>query len=312
MLAEACGNCPYGKMKMKKWLMVIRAPFLPLSVVLALLGACIAWYDGAFHLGYALLAFFGILLAHISVDVLNEYFDYKSGIDLETKRTPFSGGSGALPTGLVTPRQALWLGVGALIVVVPIGIYFTLTRGWALLPLLLVAAGLIVLYTPFILKMGWPEWAPGLGMGTLPVLGAYFVQAGEYTLPAVIASVPSGILVHNLLLLNEFPDVEADASAKRRTLPIFIGKGKASIVYSALMVIVYLWIIGGIIAKQMPVFALLGLVTLPWAIKAIRGSRQHQDMTKLVPAMANSVLVVLLTQLLLGIGYILARVFEVS
>ena len=289
--------------------MVIRAPFLPLSVVLAFLGTCIAWYDDAFHLGYALLAFFGILLAHISVDVLNEYSDYKSGVDLNAQRTPFSGGSGALPSGLVTPRQALWLGIGTLVAIVPIGVYFTLTVGWSLLPLLLVAALLIVLYTPFILKMGWPEWAPGVGMGTLPVLGAYFVQTADYTLPAVIASIPSGILVHNLLLLNEFPDVEADKTGGRRTLPITMGKAKASIVYSVLTVVVYLWIIGGVVAGQMPVFSLIALLTLPLAIKAIQGALKSEDMNKLLPAMANNVQVVLLTQLLLGIGYILAGVF---
>ncbi|MFC1933039.1 prenyltransferase [Chloroflexota bacterium] len=312
MLAETCGSGSYRKMKLKKWLLVIRAPFLPLSVVLAFLGTCIAWYDGTFHLGYALLAFLGLLLAHISVDVLNEYLDYKSGVDLNTERTPFSGGSGALPAGLVTPRQALWLGVGTLIAIVPIGIYFTIIRGWALLPLLLVAAACIVLYTPLILKMGWPEWAPGLGMGTLPVLGVYFVQTADYTLPAIIAAIPSGILVHNLLLLNEFPDVEADKKGGRKTLPIFIGKGKASIVYSVLTVVVYLWIIGGVVAGQMPVFSLIALLTLPFAVKAIRGALKHQDMSRLVPAMANNVLVVLITQLLLGIGYILAKVFTVG
>jgi 1,4-dihydroxy-2-naphthoate octaprenyltransferase len=115
--------------------------------------------------------------------------------------------------------------------------------------------------------------------------------------------------VHNLLLLNEFPDVEADTTAKRRTLPIAIGKEKASIVYSVLTGIVYLWIIGGVVAGQMPILSLLGLLTLPLAIKAIRGARKHQDMTTLVPAMTNNVLVVLLTQLLMGIGYILAGVF---
>ena len=301
---------------MKKWLLVIRAPFLLLAVVLGFLGASIAWYEarefgGAFNLGYAWLAFLGILLAHISVNVLNEYFDYRSGVDLKTQRTPFSGGSGALPAGLVTPRQALFLGLGSLLAAVPIGVYFIITidTGWQLVPLLVVAAASIVLYTPFILKMGWTEWAPGVGLGSLPILGAYFVQTGAYTLPVVIASIPSGILVHNLLLLNEFPDVEADTTANRRTLPIVIGCGKASIVYSVLTVTVYLWIIGGVIAGEMPLFSLLGLLTLPWAIKAIRGSLKHQDMSKLVPAMANNVLVVLLTQLLMGIGYILAGIF---
>ena len=296
-------------MKIKRWLMVIRAPFLLLPIVLAFLGTCIAWYDGVFHLGHALLAFFGLLLAHISVNVLNEYFDYRSGVDLKTQRTPFSGGSGALPMGLISPGQALWLGLGTFIAIIPIGIYFTITIGWLLLPLLLIAAACIILYTPFILKMGWPEWAPGIGLGALPVLGAYFIQTGDYTVPAIIASVPSGILVHNLLLINEFPDVEADVTVKRRTLPIAIGKGKASIVYSVLTGMVYLWTLGGVLAGQMPPFTLIALLTLPFAVKAIRGAINYNDPSKLIPGLANNILVVLVTQLLLGIGYILAGVF---
>ena len=293
---------------MQKWLMIIRAPFLPLSVVVAFLGTCIAWYDGYFHLGYALLAFLGILLAHISVDVLNEYFDYKSGIDLDTLKTPFSGGSGAIPSGLVTPKQALWLGILTFVAIIPIGVYFVLVKGWLLLPLLLVAALCIFLYTPLILKMGWPEWSPGLGLGALPVIGAYFVQTGEYNWPLMVAAVPSFILVHNLLLINEFPDVEADKKGGRRTLPIAIGKGGASRFFSAMTILVYLWIIGGVIACAMPVYCLIALLTLPMAIKAIRGSMQYQDMSKLMPALASNVMVVLITQFLLGIGYILAKV----
>jgi 1,4-dihydroxy-2-naphthoate octaprenyltransferase len=297
--------------KLKVWFLETRPQFLLLSVVLAFLGTCIAWYDGYFHLGYALLAFFGLLLCHISVNVLNDYFDYRSGIDLEVRRTPFSGGSGILPAALLKPRQVLWFGLVSFLLAIPIGVYFvvTLDKGWQLLPLLLVAAVCIILYTPFLTRVGWPEWAPGAGMGALPVLGAYFVQTTAYTFPAVIACIPSGILVHNLLLLNEFPDAEADRKAGRKTLPIVIGKEKAGIVYSALTLIVYLWIIGWVVAGKMPAFSLVALLTLPLAIKAIVGARKHEEMSRLVPAMANNVLVVLLTQFLLGIGYILAGVF---
>ena len=139
-------------MKLKVWFLETRPQFLLLSMVLAFLGTCIAWYDGVFHLGHAVLAFVGLLLAHISVNVLNDYFDYRSGIDLETKRTPFSGGSGILPGELLKPKQVLWLGLGSLILAIPIGIYFVIVKGWLLLPLLLVAAACVLLYTPFILK----------------------------------------------------------------------------------------------------------------------------------------------------------------
>lgn len=299
---------------MKKWLMIIRAPFLPLSIVLAFLGAAMAWYDGAFHIGHALLAGFGILMAHISVDVLNEYFDFKSGIDLNTEKTPFSGGSGALPQGLLSAKQALWLGMGSFIVLIPIGAYFVLTmdNGWALFPLLLVAAVCILIYSPLILKIRWPEWAPGLGMGALPVLGAYFVQVGDYTWPAVIASVPSFILVHNLLLLNEFPDVKADSGAGRKTTPIAWGMANAAKFFSVLTALMYIWIAGAVIAGQMPWITLLGLLTLPMGIKAIRGSMKYDDKPAFTGAMVANVQVVLITQLLMGVGYILSRAFGVG
>lgn len=297
-------------MKAKKWFLEIRPQFLILSVVLAFLGTSIAWYDGYFHFGHAVLAFFGLLLAHISINTLNDYFDYRSGIDLETKRTPFSGGSGVLPAALLKPRQVFWLGMGSFLLSIPFGIYFIIVRGWPLLPLLLIAAVCILVYTPFILKTRWPEWAAGLGLGTLPILGTYFIQSGTYTWPLLLASIPSGILVHNLLLLNEFPDIEADGKAGRKTLPITMGQVKASRVYSALTIIVYLWIIGAVVAGQMPAFSLIALLTLPLAIKAIRGALKPGDMSKLVPAMASNVQVILLTQLLLGIGYILAGAFQ--
>lgn len=296
-------------MKLKIWFLETRPQFLLLSVVLAFLGTCIAWYNGAFHLGHAILAFIGLLLCHISVNVLNDYYDYKSGIDLKTRRTPFSGGSGFLPAASLKPEHVFRFGLACFLLAVPIGVYFVLVSGWFLLPLLVVGAICILLYTPLLTKLDWPEWSPWVGLGALPVLGTYFVQTGEYTLPAVVAAIPSGILVHNLLFLNEFPDTEADKTAGRKTLPITLGKTKASIVYSALTGLVYLWIVVWVAAGLMPVFCLIALATLPFAVRAIRGALRYQDESKLMPAMANNVLVVLLTQLLLGIGYLLAGIF---
>ena len=302
-------------MSLKVWFLETRPQFLLLSVVLSFLGSGIAWYDSlsttrfSFHWGHALLAFLGLLLCHVSVNVLNDYFDYKSGIDIKTKRTPFSGGSGILPAALLKPGQVLGLGIGALVLAVPIGIYFIFVTDWTLIPLLLVAALCTVLYTPLLTRMGWPEWAPGVGMGFLPVLGMYFIQSGFYAFPAYIAAVPSGILVHNLLLINEFPDIPADKEAGRRTLPIAIGKRGAWLVYSFSTIAVYLWIIGWVIAGVMPVFSLLALLTLPLAVKAIAGGRHYDDMNRLVPALGSNIRVVLITQVLLGIGYILAGVF---
>jgi len=294
---------------LKFWFLETRPQFLTLSIVLAFLGTAVAWYDGYFNLWQAVLAGIGLVLAHASVNILNDYFDFRSGIDLATRRTPFSGGSGILPASLLTPRQVLWLGLAALILAVPIGIYFIIERGWQLLPLLLVAAFFILLYSSFILKRPWPEWVAGAGLGALPILGMYFAQTGAYTCTAVVACIPSAFLVHNLLLLNEFPDVEADQLANRKTIPITIGKKKAAVFYAAVAIAVYVWVIAWVAARVMPVWTLLGLLTLPLTIRAINGAVHHDDPSKLMPGMAANIMVVLATQLLIGIGFILGRVF---
>lgn len=293
--------------QLKVWFLETRPQFLTLSVVLAFLGTAIAWYDGYFNLWHALLAGIGLVLTHASVNILNDYSDFRSGIDLSTRRTPFSGGSGILPAGLLTPRQVLWLGIIMLLLAVPVGAYFVAIRGWNLLPLLIVAMFLIVMYSPVILKRPWPEWAAGAGLGALPILGLYFAQAGAYTYSVAVACIPSAFLVHNLLLLNEMPDAEADTRARRQTLPIAIGKKRAAVFYTVVAIAMYLWIIAWVAAQVMPVWTLLALLSLPLTLRAIKGALHYDDPSRLMPGMAANVMTVLLTQLLLGIGYILAR-----
>jgi len=292
-------------------MVIVRLPFLILALILAILGAGIAWYEhqvfgGTFNLGYAFLAGFGLISAHASVNIWNDFFDARSKLDYRITRTPFSGGSGAIPGGLLTQRQAMWLGIITAAISTAIGLFFCIVVSWWLLPLIALAGLIILIYTPFILHTPYPEWSAGLGLGILPVIGAYFVQTGSYSTSILIASIPSGFLVHNLLLFNEFPDAEADKTVKRRTLPIIAGKKFAAVFYSAFNVFTYLWVIAWVIAGRMPVWSLLGLLTLPFAFRAIRGSFQFDDMKKLIPAQGINVLVVLLTQLFMAIGFIIA------
>ncbi len=295
---------------------VIRIPFLILARILGVLGAAVAWYESRcfgspFHFAYALLATFGLLVAHAGVNIFNDYFDARSGLDYRTLRTPFSGGSGAAPTGQLTVSQILWLGIACFAVLIPIAWFFVLQSGWMLLPLLVAAALLIVLYTPLILKMGYPEWSPGLGLGILPVMGAYFVHTGEYSMSSFIASMPSFFLVHNLLLINEFPDVEADITVGRRTLPIVAGKKNAAYFFSLFTVLVYGWVIGAVLCGSMPALTLLSLLTFPLAVRVIRGALRYDDRETLLKAMSANVLLVLLTQALIAAGYILSGIFKI-
>ena len=293
---------------MRTWFLATRPQFLIISVLQIFLGTSVAWYDGYFSLLYCLLALVGLLLVHISVNMLNDYFDYRSGIDMEAKRTPFSGGSGVLPGGLLTPGSVGRFALVCFLLAVPIGIYFVIVRGWLLVPVLVAGALSVLLYTTHLTRWGLGEIACGLGLGMLPILGAYFVQSGIYTWEVVVAAIPSGILLHNALLLNEFPDVEADERAGKKTFPIVMGKRKASLLYSMLIIAMYVWIAVWSIVGFMPIFALLGLLTLPLGVKAIKGARNYNEKSKLVSALGANLMVVIGTQALLGVAYMVAAI----
>ena len=297
---------------LKTWFIEIRGPFLLLSVVLAPIGTAIAWHDGSFNLGYFLLAWVGAILAHVGVNVFNEYFDYKSGLDFETQKTPFSGGSGMLTAGLIEPRRAYLLGAACLFIDAVIGVYFVIVQGWGLLPVILLGGLFAYFYTPYISHWRVGEVAAGLGLGSLVVLGAYFVQTGQYTWEVIVASLAPGFLTANLLLLNEFPDLEADRQVGRRNLVMALGRRRAAWLYTILLVCTYLSIVLGVVFRLMPWPALIILLTVPLARKAIQGALRHyDDIPQLVPALGANVMTILATDALLAVGYVLATVLGV-
>ena len=293
---------------LKTWFLETRPSFLLLVPVCVFTGVAASLYDGyPFRPLYFALAFIGALFAHISVNVLNEYSDYKTGIDFKTQRTPFSGGSGLLPAGLLKPAQALMLGLGSLAITVAIGIYFTVIYTWAILPLGIVGVLIILLYTPYLTKLpGVTELVgPGLGFG-LMVLGTYVTQSGDYRVASVLVSLVAGLLIANLLLINEFPDVEADRPAGRKHLPIILGRAKAAWIYCAIAVLAYAVIVVGVAIDSLPLWALLGLATLPLGVKAMAGAlKHHSDIPKLVPALGMNVITVLLTPTLMSVGIVI-------
>jgi len=298
-------------MSFKNMFLETRPQFLLLSPVLAFLGMSIALYNGSFNTLYFILTIVGLTLLHASVNTLNDYSDYKTGVDLKANRTPFSGGSGILPAGLLKPSTVLAIGLGSIILATPIGIYFLFKRGLDLLPLFIIGAILVLFYTSFITRigLGLAEISAGLGLGVLPVIGTFIIIHGNFSYSALYASMPSFFLVFNLLLLNELPDSEADKSGNRKTLPIQFGIKAAATVYSAAVIITYLWILAGPFLNLMPYWSLLALLTLPVGLKAVKGAMTFKSMEELVPAQGANVMMVLLTQLLLGIGYMLAWIF---
>ena len=283
----------------------MRPSFLVLPPVCVFAATAAAlWTAGAVNPLYVLLALVGGLSAHISVNMLNEYSDYRSGLDQQTQRTPFSGGSGTLPANPELVRWALIGGLVTLGITALIGIYFLTVWGLALLPLGLLGLVLLFAYTPWVTRAPILTLiAPGLGFGTLMVMGSYFVLTGHYSWTAFFASLPPFFLVSDLLLLNQFPDVEADRAIGRRHFPVLIGRQKSAVIYVAFLALNYVSIVVGVTAGVLPWPALLALLSLLWAVPAARGVlRNYDDIPNLIPSMGQNVLVNISTPVLLGIG----------
>lgn len=293
-------------MTLKYWLMVIRAPFLLLSCVLVFLGASTAYYNGYINITNVLLSLIGLILLHISVNTLNEYYDYKYKTDFMTIKTPFSGGSGVLPSGLLNPSKVFILGLTSFIIASIIGLYFLVTVGILLLPILILGAIFTLFYTQLLARYMVGEISAGLGLGLLPILGVAYVVSGYYSLNALIASVIPGILTFDLLFLNEFPDVEADKATGRKNLVIKLGYRDASKLYNATIIFMYIYIGLCIALKLMPIHGIIAFLTLPFAINNIKLLHKEFSQEELITAMKNNVLIVLLTPTLLGLGYIIA------
>jgi 1,4-dihydroxy-2-naphthoate octaprenyltransferase len=252
---------------------VARAPFLLLPVTLVAVGSGVAYYQGAFHPLHALLALVGLVALHIAVNTFNEASDFKSGIDFDTIRTPFSGGSGTLPAGKLSYGKALGLAIACSIIGLACGVYFLAVVGWKLLPIVAVGLVSVLFYTDFLARGYVGEIFAGLGLGNMPVLGTIMVQTGEIDALGVAASIPAFFMTFNLLLLNEFPDIHADTKGGRRNLVLLLKQRGAAAVYASAALMVPACLIAAVMLDYLPRWGLLALIPslllflpLRWAI----------------------------------------------
>ncbi|MEK7474813.1 MAG: prenyltransferase [Candidatus Coatesbacteria bacterium] len=292
------------------WLGIIRAPFLLLALSCAALGIAAAWLASGRPASLDIvLVFAGALAAHISVNSLNEYSDFRTGLDFGTRKTPFNGGSGVLPARGELAWVALTTGLVALAITAAIGIHFIAARGWPILLAGLPGVAVIALYTPWIGRHWLPCLvAPGIGFGTCMVNATCFALTGTYTPAAFAASLIPFFLVSNLLLLNQLPDMVADRRVGRRNVPLVFGRRAAAGVYAAFLVSSYAVIAVAVAIRLFPLAAAAGLLTaavgLPSAMAVLR---QGPSDDALLRHQGINVIVNLATPALMAAGMILGR-----
>jgi len=299
----------------KKWIKAIRAPFFTASAIPVLVGTALAWnMTGKFSLSKFILVLVGVPLFNAGTNLANDYYDHKTGNDeINTRATPFSGGSRVIQNGVIPPKHMLigsflFFGLGSVI-----GLYLNAVSPGNLILYLGIfglLTGFFYTATPVLIGYrGVGEFLVGLNLGTLAIIGAYYVQAYSLSWSAFWLSLPIGFLVAAILYINQFPDYEADKAVNKRHLVVILGKRRAVYGYYFLIFSTYLVIAGSVVFRMVTPFVLISFLTLPLAIGAIRILKVNYDkFVELIPAQAKTIQTHLFTGLLLSLGLVIGKV----
>ncbi len=285
-----------------------RPAFLSVTFVGCLLGLATAVHSGiALGPALATATLFFALVAHAGANVINDYYDAISGCDAANteRQFPFTGGSRFIQNGVLSQRATGMFGYGLLAAVVPAGLWLTAVsdRGLILIGL----AGLVV---------GWAYSAPPLklqsrGLGEfaitagwlLVVVGSDFVQRRGFAFLPIAAGLGFALLVANVLYINQFPDVKADAGAGKRTMVVRLGTGPARWGYVLITALAYGWPLLMVLAGRLPLLALVALLPLAASIAAARVLWAGADKpAQLTPALKLTILSASAHGLLLAIA----------
>jgi 1,4-dihydroxy-2-naphthoate polyprenyltransferase len=297
------------------FLRATRLPFLTATFVPVLLGIAVAGSHDAFNWWVALLTVIGGACIHLGLNVANDVFDTTSGADAaNVNPTQFSGGSRVVHYGLMSLRTITLLSAGFYAAGIAIGLVLAATRGWDLLWLGVAGVLLSLFYTAPPLRLvhrGLGEIVVALGFGPIMTLGAYFVQAQEYDVEPLLASLPVGILIALVLYVNEVPDRPADERAGKRTLPVRLSKDAVVNGYAAAVALAFALIVVFAVAGWIARPTLIAIAAAPLALPAYRALRDHyEEPYTLMPAMARNIQLHLATGTLLILGYVIAIVAD--
>ena len=295
------------------WLRVIRVRFLLASVIAVSVGMALHWsHNGSVEYFDLILTFAGVIALHASVDLLNDYWDFKRGIDTKTTRTKMSGGTGVLPEGLLKPSSVYRAGVAFLIIGSLIGSYFVMTHGILIAIILGFAILSIYFYSTKIVDSGLGEFFVAV-KGSMIVIGTFFIQSGEVNIESILAGIVIGTLSSLVLFIASFPDHDADKSKGRKTLVIVVGKKKAIKLFWIFPLISYVVILIGVSVSLFPVLSLITLLSFPLIIKSGLGLQKNYDtIDGLVPFMSSTLKFSRITGVLFALSFLLSLQTDIN
>ncbi|MCF6253827.1 MAG: prenyltransferase [Thiomicrorhabdus sp.] len=289
----------------KTILLATRPPFLLLSLSVVVLGTAIALYQGAiWSSSLFMLVLLTAVLAHAAVNLLNEYQDFQSGLDAMTDKTPFSGGSGALPNNpQAAPYvlNAFLVVMGALIV---LGGYLIFLTGWSLLPLGIIGLLLILFYTQTITRFPWLCLiAPGIAFGPIMIVGIDLVWSNSFSWLALSLSLVPFFWVNNLLLLSQIPDLTADKRIGRFNILMKHGVHMGTRIFMVFALLAYVSLAMSMVIFQLPSAVLLAFSGMLLLIPMLNGLLKYTENSEKLPSILGmNVIINIITPLLIALG----------
>lgn len=281
------------------------------AIPMAVGGALSYGLTKRFSLYWFIASFVGICLIEMGKHAINELIDYVTGVDLfvaPDKRTPFSGGRRTIVDGILTVPEILLIGVITMAVAAALGLYIVFFREPSVLWIGLAGFTISIFYSlpPFKFAYnGLGELAVGITYGPLILLGTYLVQTHTLALIPFLVSIPIGILITNVLWINQFPDYEADRQGNKRNWVVRLGKEKSVWVFAALYILTYLSIILLAVATRKPLW-LISLFTLPIAVQSFNIAKKHyNDIPNMIGANVKTIIVYVLAGILFSTTAIL-------
>lgn len=208
-----------------------RLPFLVGSLIPVCLGTALASAEhGLFSPLYLTLTLTGMAGAHLAVNFFNDYFDYLYEVDSLHPPRPLSGGSQVIQVGLETPAEYLGQGLVMSAVAIISALILAVITGPVILIFTFLGGFLGYFYSARPLLLSWRglgEITTGFCFGPLVVAGAYYVQAGGFSITALLLSLVPGALITALLFVNQYPDYDDDRRAGKKTLVVRLGPRRA-------------------------------------------------------------------------------------
>ena len=293
-------------MRVLVWLRIIRIKFFLASIIAITNGILYSYLTyNIFNIIDALLTYVGVIFLHASVDIFNDYWDYKRGIDTTTKRTKFSGGTGVLPEKKLEPNIVYKAGFLSMVIGIAIGGYFIFQSGLLIAIILAVAILSIYFYSTTIVNIGLAETLVAV-KGTMIVIGTSFVQSGIVDLPVVYLGIIIGLLSSIVLYIAAFPDFAADKEKGRKTLVILIGKNKSARIFPLLIILIYSLISIGIIMQYLPIYSILTFSSLIFAIRSAKKLKNYDNIEDLVKAISYTITFSRIVGICLILSYLIA------